>query len=140
MGDGADLIQVLLLRLFHSDLPLGDQENILLPLHGPLQGRNGDGPLHVKGQIHMREDRQTAKSQHRHIDCSRFHRRHRVHAPFQALENNGTEWKMSLQPERKGRYSLPLFQSGAGPGVFLCQDADFGGRDFPLLPGFSFTE
>ena len=36
---------------------------------------------------------------------------------------------MSLQPERKGRYSLPLFQSGAGPGVFLCQDADFGGRE-----------
>ena len=26
----------------HADLPLGHQENLLIGLHGPLQGRNGD--------------------------------------------------------------------------------------------------
>ena len=73
MGDGTHGIQVLLLRFIDADLPLGHQENLLVRLHGPLQRRNGDGALHVKGQIHMWENRQAPQGQNGNIQCCRFH-------------------------------------------------------------------
>ena len=73
VGNGADGIQVLLLRRIDADLPLGHQKDVLIPLHGPLQGRNGDLPLHVEGQAHMGKYRQAPKGQDGKIPCGQFH-------------------------------------------------------------------
>ena len=64
MGDRAHPIEVLLSGQVGADLPLGDQEDLLLALHGPFQRPDGDLPLHVEGQGHMGKNRQAPESQH----------------------------------------------------------------------------
>ena len=73
VGHSADGVEILLPRQIHADLPLGHQENLLIGLHGPLQGRNGDAPLYVKGQIHMGEHRKPPQGQYRNVPARQFH-------------------------------------------------------------------
>ena len=73
MGHRADLVQVLLLRLVHTDLPLSHQEDVLVRLHSPLQSSDGDTALHIKGQAHMGKNRQAPESQDGNIQCRCFH-------------------------------------------------------------------
>ncbi len=58
---------------FTADLPLGHQEDVLIGLHGPLQGRDGDRPLHVKGQCHVWKHRQAPEGQNGQIPSGQFH-------------------------------------------------------------------
>ena len=73
VGHGTDLIEVCFLRLGNADLLLGHQKDILVILHGPLQGGNGDAALHIEGQVHMGENREAPQGQHGNIHCNRFH-------------------------------------------------------------------
>ena len=73
VGDRANGVQVLFLRRVHPDLPLGHQEDVLIGLHGPLQGRDGDRPLHVKGQCHVWKHRQAPEGQNGQIPSGQFH-------------------------------------------------------------------
>ena len=59
--------QVARAGLAGSDLPLGHQEDVLVPLHGPLQGADGDLPLHIKAEDAAGEDGQPPQGQHRHV-------------------------------------------------------------------------
>ena len=56
-------IEVFLRRGIHADLPLGHQEHVLIGLHSPFQGCNGDPALHIEGQAHMGKHRQAPQGQ-----------------------------------------------------------------------------
>ena len=73
VGHGADLIEVGLAGLGRADLPLGHQEDVLVRLHGPLQGGDGDGTLHVEGEVHMGENRQAPEGQDGDVPVALFH-------------------------------------------------------------------
>ena len=92
MGDRADLIEVFFLRLIHADLPLGHQEDLLVRFHGPFQGRNGDGTLHIEGEVHMGKHRQAAQGQNGDIQCRRFHR---GIVPFLGIKSEGDAMRAS---------------------------------------------
>ena len=66
---GADGVQVLLLRLLHTDLPLGYQQQLPVALHGVLQCQDGYLALRVEAQRLAREGGQPPQGQHRHILC-----------------------------------------------------------------------
>ena len=73
MGHRSNFVQVPLPRHIHAHLPLGDKEDVLVCLHGPLQGGNGNTALHVKGQIHMGKNRQAPQGQNGNIHGNGFH-------------------------------------------------------------------
>ena len=66
---GADGVQILLLRLLPTDLPLGHQQQLAVALHGGLQCQEGDLALRVEAQRLAREGGQPPQSQHGHILC-----------------------------------------------------------------------
>ena len=72
-ADGAHLIEVPLLRRLGANLPLGHKEDPLVPLHGLLQGPEGDLPLHVETQTHMGKNRQAPQGQDGKIPIHAFH-------------------------------------------------------------------
>ena len=72
-GDGADGVEILLRGLFHVDLALGHQKDLLTCLHGHFQRFHGDVTLHVKGQVGMGKNRQAPEGQNGKIQSFRFH-------------------------------------------------------------------
>ena len=74
VGNGADLIQILFRRRVDTDLPLRDQEDLLVRLHGPLQSGDGDAALHIEGQTHVWKNRQAPEGQNGNIHSHGFHR------------------------------------------------------------------
>ncbi|MPM47183.1 hypothetical protein SDC9_93891 [bioreactor metagenome] len=121
VGYGAHPVEVLLSRHRRSDFLLRHQKNFLVRFHRPAQGRNGNGPLHVKGDVHMWENRQAPQGQNGNVPGCQLHGQ----VPFLL---------------KKGRRcSRPPFYVR----LAAAQDAEAGVlpaiSDFSVLPLFSFT-
>ena len=72
-GDRSHGVEVLFRWLFHADLPLCHQKDLLSGLHGDLQRLNGNAALYVKGEICMWKYRQAPKGQYGNIQSIGFH-------------------------------------------------------------------
>ena len=97
-GDGANLIEIPLLRGLRANLPLGHKKDPLIALHGPFQGPKGDLPLHVETEAHMGENRQAPQGQDGKIPIHAFHG---LSIPFSGIPGKYAGRGARRRPSRK---------------------------------------
>ena len=67
LGHNANTVQALQRRIVVHNVLLGHQEDVLVALHGGVQGQNGLMAAHIEVNGLVGEHRQTTQGQHRHL-------------------------------------------------------------------------
>ena len=85
-ANGAQGVKILFVRVGHSQLPLGHQEDLLALLHSVVQRQHGDLALYIKPGVLAGENRQPAQGQDGNIHSCLFHR-------GRSFRLHGTAWE-----------------------------------------------